>query len=371
MALSDPKTRMAAEPDTSAAAVGSSAPASRMSLRRKLLLLALLCALLLFGGYKAVKWFTVGRFIQTTENAYVEADISVIAPRVQGYVREVLVKDNQSVRAGDVLARIDDSELRAKLVQAQAGVATRRAGIDNVSASSARQQSVIAAARSEIDSRQAEGRRASADLARFEQLRKDGWASQQRVQQVEADARKASADLASAAAGLRGQKSQLNVLSSQGKMALAYYKEAIAAVEVAQLELDNSVLRAPIDGVIGNKAVRVGQFVKPGTILMAVVPLSDVYVTANFKETQLAKVRIGQKVSLHIDAYDDASFEGVIDSISPATGSRFSMLPPENATGNFTKVVQRLPVKIRLTNVPKDYRLTPGLSVEVSINTRQ
>ncbi len=368
MAESDPKFNMADAPGASSA---GSAPASRMSLRRKLLLLALLCALLLFGGYKAVKWFIMGRFIQTTENAYVEADISVIAPRVQGYIREVLVKDNQAVRAGDVLARIEDSELRAKLVQAQAGVATRRAGIENVSASSARQQSVIAAARAETESKQAEGRRASADLARFEQLRKDGWASQQQLQQVEADARKASADLASAAAGLTGQKSQLNVLSSQGKIALAYYKEAMAAVDVAQLELDNSVLRAPIDGIIGNKAVRVGQFVRPGTILMAVVPLSDVYVTANFKETQLEKVRVGQKVSLHIDAYKDDAFEGVIESISPAAGSRFSMLPPENATGNFTKVVQRMPVKIRLVHVPKDYRLTPGLSVEVSINTLQ
>jgi membrane fusion protein, multidrug efflux system len=371
MAESDPKFRPSGESGAAVAPVGGSAPASRMSLRRKLLLLAILGALLLFGGYKAFKWFTVGRFVQATENAYVEADISVIAPKVQGYVREVLVKDNQPVRAGDVLARIDDSELRARLAQAQATVATRRASIDNVSASSARQQSVIAAARSEIDSKQAEGRRASADLARFEQLRKEGWTSQQRLQQVEADARKASADVASAAAGLSGQKSQLNVLSSQGKIALAYYREAMAAVEVAQLDLDNSVLRAPVDGVIGNKAVRVGQFVRPGTILMAVVPLSDVYVTANFKETQLARVRVGQKVSLHIDAYEDAAFEGVIDSISPAAGSRFSILPPENATGNFTKVVQRLPVKIRLVNVPKDYRLTPGLSVEASVNTRQ
>ncbi len=368
MAEPDPKFRTS---NASATPIASSTTPSRMSLRRKLLLLALLCGLLLFGAYKAFKWFTMGRFIQTTENAYVEADISVIAPKVQGYVREVLVKDNQPVRAGDILVRIDDSDLRAKLAQAQAAVATRRAGIENASASSTRQQSVIAAARAEIESKQAEGRRAKADLARFEQLRKDGWASQQRLQQVEADARKASADVANAAAGLGGQKSQLNVLSSQAKIALAYYKEAMAAVDVAQLELDNSVLRAPIDGVIGNKVVRVGQFVRPGTILMAVVPLSDVYVTANFKETQLAKVRVGQKVSLHIDAYEDETFEGVIDSISPAAGSRFSILPPENATGNFTKVVQRLPVKIRLINVPKNDRLTPGLSVEVSINTQQ
>jgi membrane fusion protein, multidrug efflux system len=371
MADSDPQIRMTAQPVTAAGAVGGSAAATGMSLRRKLLMLGLLLAAILFGAYKGVMWLKVGRYTQTTENAYVEADISVIAPKVQGYVREVLVSDNQAVRTGDILARIDDSDLRAKLIQAQAAVATRRAGIENATASGVRQQSAIAAARSEIESKQAERRRATADLVRFEQLRKDGWTSQQRLQQIEADARKASAELASATADFNGQTSQLTILSTQAKMALAQYKEALATVEVAQLELDNAVLRAPIDGVVGNKSLRVGQYVRPGTILMAVVPLSSVYVTANFKETQLAKIRTGQKVTLHVDAYDDAALEGVVESISPAAGSRFSLLPPENATGNFTKVVQRLPVKIRLVNLPKDLRLTPGLSVEVSINTLQ
>jgi membrane fusion protein, multidrug efflux system len=370
MAEADPKLKMAS-PLPSATNLDSDAATSRMSLRRKLLLFGLLAALVIFGVYKGYVWLTVGRYTQTTNNAFVEADISLIAPKVQGYISEILVQDNQQVRAGDILARIDDRDLRAKLVQAQAALATRRASVANVSASSARQQSAIAVARAEIESKQAERRRSGADLARFEQLRKEGWASQQRLQQVEADARKANAEVASAAAGLSGEQSQLGVLSSQAKMALAYYKEGMAAVEVAQLDWENAVLRAPVDGVVGNRAVRVGQLVRPGSILMAVVPLKDVYVTANFKETQVAKIKIGQKVVLQADAYDDIKLDGVVESISPAAGSRFSILPPENATGNFTKIVQRLPVKIRLVDVPKDVRLTPGMSMDARINTRQ
>jgi membrane fusion protein, multidrug efflux system len=371
MADADPKIRMtSAAPQAAPPADTAPAAAPGMSLRRKLLLVGLAAALLVGGGIKGYDWLTVGRFTQVTDNAYVEADISVISPKVQGYIREVLVKDNQQVRAGDILARIDDADYRAKLAQAEAAVATRRAAIDNVSATAARQQSAIRAARAEIDSKQAERNRASADLARFAQLRKEGWASQQRLQTVEADAQKARAELDSAAAGLSSQQSQLTVLSTQAKVALASYKETLAAVEVARLDVENAVLRAPVDGVIGNRALRAGQYVRPGTILMAVVPLSDVYVLANFKETQLAHIRVGQKVVLHVDAFDQ-DIDGVVDSISPAAGSRFSILPPENATGNFTKIVQRLPVKVRIANVPKDVRLTPGLSVEARINTKQ
>jgi membrane fusion protein, multidrug efflux system len=375
MADADPKIRMETaapqSPSPDAAASPAIGPATGMSLRRKLLLAGLAAALLIGGGFKLYDWLTVGRFTQSTDNAYIEADISILSPKVQGYVREVLVADNQLVAAGDIVARIDDADYRAKLAQAEAAVTTRRAAIDNVTANATRQQSAIAAARAEIDSKQAERSRAGADLRRFEALRKDGWASQQRLQTVEADAQKARADYDSAAAGLSSQRAQLNVLSSQAKVALASYKETLAAVDVARLDVENAVLRAPIAGVVGNRALRVGQYVRPGTILMAIVPLRDVYVMANFKETQLADIRVGQKVQLHIDAYEDQAIEGVVESISPAAGSRFSILPPENATGNFTKIVQRLPVKIRLQAIPAGMRLTPGLSVEASINTRQ
>jgi membrane fusion protein, multidrug efflux system len=342
-----------------------------MSLRRKLLLGGLLLAILGVGLWRGIRYFTHDRFVESTDNAYVEADISIIAPKVQGYIRDVRVKDNQTVRQGDIIAIIDDTDYRAKLAQAQAAVETRRAAIDNVKASASRQQSAISAAQAEIDAKQADRNRAESDLKRFSELRKDKWISEQRYQSVEADARKLRANVSSAQADLRGQQGQLGVLSSQARVALASYKETLAALRVAELDVENTVLRAPVDGVIGNRAVRVGQYVRAGTLLMAVVPLTDVYVVANFKETQLHDVSPGQQVSLHFDAYPDVQVQAVVDSISPAAGSRFSMLPPENATGNFTKIVQRMPVKIVLQDVPATLRLTPGMSVEASIDTRQ
>jgi membrane fusion protein, multidrug efflux system len=270
-----------------------------------------------------------------------------------------------------VLAVIDDSEYQAKLAQAKAAVATRRAAIDNVQASADKQNSVIAVARAGIESKQADRDRAASDLKRFDSLLKDQWISRQRWQTAQADALRTRADVSSATAELGSQKSQMDVLVSQAKVVFASYKESLAAEQAAQLDVDNTVLRAPIDGVVGNRAVRVGQYVRAGSLLVAVVPLDQVYVTANFKETQLENIRIGQSVDLRIDAYPDHQFKAVVDSISPASGSQFSILPPENATGNFTKIVQRVTVKIILTeNLPAGIRLTPGMSAEANIDTR-
>ncbi len=342
-----------------------------MSVRRKVLLALLAVAVIGFALWRVIRYVTVDQYMERTDNAYVEADISVIAPKVQGYVKEVLVRDNQPVKKGDVLAIIDDTDYRAKVAQAQAAVETRRAAIENVKASASRQQAAISAAKSEIDAKRAEWSLANSDLKRFGQLRKDKWISEQRYQSIQAEAQKSHANVDSAEADLRGQRGQLGVLSSQARVALASYKETLAALDVAQLDVENTVLRAPVDGIIGNRALRVGQFVRAGSLLMAVVPLRDVYVVANFKETQLHAIREGQEVVLHLDAYPDEKVRGVVESISPAAGSRFSILPPENATGNFTKIVQRLPVKIRLVDSPSaNIRLTPGMSVEASIDTR-
>lgn len=342
-----------------------------MSVRRKLLLVVLACAVLGFGLWRGVQYFSHDRYVERTDNAYVEADIAAIAPKVQGYVREVLVADNEAVKKGDVLVIIDDSDYRAKLAQAEAAVATRRAAIDNVKATADKQKSAISAAQAEIDAKRADWNRADSDLKRFSQLRRDKWISEQRYQSASADAERSHADVASAEAALRGQRGQMGVLSSQARVALASYRETLAALDVARLDVENTVLRAPMDGVVGNRGVRVGQYVRAGSLLMAIVPVKDVYVVANYKETQLGNVTEGQEVRLHVDAYPDADIRGVVDSISPAAGSRFSILPPENATGNFTKIVQRLPVKIRLVQKPQNVRLTPGMSVEASIDTRQ
>jgi membrane fusion protein, multidrug efflux system len=344
---------------------------SKMPTRRKFFLIGLAVVILVAAIWRLFTYLTHDRYMESTDNAYVEADISAVAPKVQGYVRTVAVQDNQKVRKGDVLVVIDDSEYQAKLVQAQAAVATRRAAIDNVQATADKQRSAIAAALSGIDAKRAESQRASSDLQRLDQLLKDQWISKQRWQSAKADAQKSTADVTSATAEFNSQKSQLSVLSSQAKVVLSSYRESLAALETAQLDVDNTVLRAPIDGVIGNRAVRVGQYVRAGTLLVAVVPLSDVYVSANFKETQLGKIRIGQSVDLHVDAYPDQKVTGIVDSISPASGSRFSILPAENATGNFTKIVQRVSVKIRLADkLPDGIRLTPGMSVEASVDTR-
>jgi membrane fusion protein, multidrug efflux system len=366
MADADPKIPMATQ---NISQISPESPS--MSLRRKLLFGALAAAVLIVGGTKFYDWLTLGRFTESTDNAYIEADIAVIAPKIQGYVREVRVQDNQPVKRGDILAVLDDSEYRAKLAQAEAAVATGQASIDNIGATSAKQQSAIAEAAASIDSKRAEQVRTAADLKRFGQLRQDQWVSAQRLQSAQADADKSRADVAGARAGWNNQQAQLKVLGSQAKIALAYYKQQVAALQSAQLDVDSAILRAPVDGVVGNRAVRVGQFARPGTILMAVVPLTQAYVVANFKETQLQHIRVGQHVSLKVDAYGGAMVDGVVESIAPAAGSRFSILPAENATGNFTKIVQRLPVKIKLTHVPVDFRLTPGMSVEASINTHQ
>ncbi len=341
-----------------------------LSGRRKIFLGLLLLALLGFGVWRAVRYFSYDRHFVSTDNAYVEADIAAIAPKVQGYIRDVLVQDNQRVQKGDVLATIDDRDYRAKLIQSEATVATRRAIINNAAATAEKQVSAIAAAKSEIVAKKAEAVRASEDLQRFAKLRKEQWISQQRYQTADADAARSQADVDKAQSELKSQQSQIDVLKSQTKVAAASFRESLAAVETARLDVENCVLRAPVDGVVGNKAVRVGQYVRAGSLLMAVVPMRDVYVVANYKETQLQKVREGQHVKLHVDAYPDADIQGIVDSISPAAGSRFSILPPENATGNFTKIVQRLAVKIRLTGLPNDVRLTPGMSVETEIDTR-
>ena len=282
--------------------------------RRKLLrIVAPILGFLLLsvGSY----WLLIGRFHESTDNAYVQSDISFISPKVEGYVSNVLVTDNQSVKAGDVLVEIDKRDFQDRLTQAQAN----------------------------LDAAQAEQQRAQNDLTRFSGLVKKDFVSRQQYEQITADANKANAAV----------------------------EQAKAALALAQSALDYATIHAPIDGVVGNRGVRVGQYVSPGTQLMAIVPLDQVYIVANFKETQLGRMQPGQPVDIEVDAYPGKPITGTVASFSPASGAEFSLLPPENATGNFTKVVQRIPVRINLpADNPLAGKLRPGLSVVVNVNTR-
>ena len=334
-----------------------------------LALVALVAAAVI--GY-AVYWFSTGRYIESTENAYVEADIAVIAPRVAGYIRTVHVADNQPVRQGDVLVTLEDTDYRAHLAAAEAQLSAGRSAIGTAEAMTASRSAAIREAEAALAAAQAEALRAETDRARLAKLLADGFVSRQRYDVAVAEAASRRAAVAQARATVAAARSGVSGATSERSTAAASSRAAAAEAEAARYELENTVIRAPIDGVVGNRFARVGQYVRPGQQLMAVVPVAQVYVVANFKETQVARMTPGQPVEIAVDAYPDREVRGHVESLSPAAGSRFSILPPENATGNFTKIVQRLPIKITLDRpLPPDMRLFPGMSVEASLDVRK
>jgi len=317
-------------------------------------------------------WWRVGRFLESTDNAYVQADISVVSPKIQGYVREIRVAENQRVRAGDVLVVIEDRDFAARRAEAEAQLAAQQAAITTIEDEIVQQQAMIAQAEAAVTSAEADRLRAQQDLARYRTLAESAVASRQRLETAEAEARKGDAALLKAKAGLAAERNRLPVLGSQKQEAQAKLGQLRAALELARIDLDDTVIRAPVDGVVGNRSVQVGQLVKPGTQLLAVVPLPEVYIVANFKETQVQRMRPGQRVSITVDAFPGRAIAGTVESFAPASGSEFSLLPPENATGNFTKIVQRLPVRIAVPAAnPLAGLLRPGLSVVAEVDTRE
>lgn len=324
----------------------------------------------LAAGY-GWSWWTVGRLVESTDNAYVQADIVTVSPKVAGYVREVKVAENQTVKAGEVLAVIDDEDFAAKVAEAQAAVETRRTAITAIEKQLAWQHSMIAQAQAGIASSDADRERTRQDLARYRNLANSEFTSRQRLESVEADARKAEAGAAKSRAALSAESNRIAMIEADRRQAEAALKQAEAALVTAEIARDDTVIRAATDGVVGNRTVQVGQLVKAGTQLMVLVPLPEIHVVANFKETQLKRMRPGQKVTLEVDAFPGRPIEGRVESFAPASGSQFSLLPPENASGNFTKIVQRLPVRIA---VPRDNALAglirPGLSVVAAVDTR-
>jgi len=339
-----------------------------------------LLLLFVFG----LHWWTVGRYLVETDNAYVRADVVMITPRVAGYVAEVLVADNQRVRAGDVLARIDDRDYSAKVIEAegrvaaaQAEVAVQEARIANLGAQSQQQHSLIAGNVAAVAASEADSRHAGLEYNRQMLLTRQEVTSAQNLETAEAGAKKATAGLAVAKANFAAQRDRLPVLATERQGAVADLQKARAALAqtqaaltLARNTLSYTVLRAPTAGVIGQRSVRVGQYAEVGAPLFAIVP-NDAYVVANYKETQVAPVQLGQPVAIAVDAFAGAALKGHVESFAPASGAQFALLPPDNATGNFTKIVQRMPVRIRVD--PGQARaadLRPGMSVVTTIDTR-
>jgi membrane fusion protein (multidrug efflux system) len=339
--------------------------------RRKLLVTVALLVITL-GAAGVWYWWNVLRFRQSTDDAYVQSDVSVISPKIEGYIKKVRVAENQQVAEGAILFVIDDRDFKAKVAQAEATVATAEATIATYESRLNLQQAMIDQAAAVVQSAEADLSRAQLDYKRYSTLMTSDFASRQRFEQAEADARKATAALAKSRAALAAEQNQLAVLHSQQHEEEAKLQQARANLWLAKNDLDNTVIRAPISGVAGNRAGQIGQYVKPGTQLLSLVPLPRVYVTANFKETQLTHMRPGQLAEVSVDAYPDLTIEGRIESFAPGSGAQFSLLPPDNATGNFTKIVQRVPVRIALAaDSALAELLRPGLSVTVTVDTRE
>ncbi|MFB6414891.1 MULTISPECIES: HlyD family secretion protein [Bradyrhizobium] len=343
---------------------------SRQAIKRAAFGLALALGVAAAGHY-GYDYLTTGRYLESTDDAYVKADSTIIAPKVSGYIAKVLVGDNEKVRAGQALAKIDDRDFKAALDQAEADVAAGEASVRNIDAQLELQQPIIEQSTADVTSAGANLKFAQEERARYDDLMKSGSGTIQRAQQTDAALRASSAQLQHAKSGLLAAQRKIDVLTTQRAQATAQLERARAVAQQAALNLSYTEINAPVDGTVGARSLRVGQYVQAGTQLMAVVPLDAVYVVANFKETQLTHVRPGQPVELHVDSFRNKTLRGHVDSLSPASGLEFALLPPDNATGNFTKIVQRVPVKIVLDDHSLTGLLRPGMSAVPTVNTKQ
>ena len=321
-------------------------------------------------GY-GVRWLVYGRYIESTDDAYLRADAVTVAPRVSGYIDQVYVVDNQMVRAGDPLLRIDARNYQAALSQQDATVEARNADINAADNQLAQQEAAVEQAQAQLVGTEANAKYAREEAERYKGLRDAGVETDERYAQAVNERNQTAAAVLGAQASVKVAQRQLQTLRSQVAQAHAQLQAARASANTARLNLEDTIVRASIAGRIGDKTAQLGQFVQPGTRMMSVVPVQDVYLVANFKETQVRDMRVGQQATVTVDAIGDGDIPGVIDSFAPGTGAQFALLPPENATGNFIKIVQRVPVRIRLKPA-KDIaaRLLPGLSVRVEVDTR-
>jgi membrane fusion protein (multidrug efflux system) len=348
-------------------AVAESTPRSKKKSLVRLAIGAAVIAGVIYGGH----WWSVGRFIEDTDDAYVGGDVTVIGPKVPGYITQVAVTDNQVVHAGDLLVKIDDRDYRAALAKADGAVAAQQALLANLDATENLQQAVIRQAQASVAAAAAETQRSRDDEARYRDLSSRSAVSIESAQRADATYKTARADSDKAQAALIAAQRQIDVIESQKLQARAALQQAKAEQDIARLNEGYTELRAPVDGVVGNRRARTGAYAAAGTQLLSVVPAHGLWVDANFKEDQLARMSAGQAVEIRADVMPGRVFHGRLSSLAPATGAQFSVLPPENATGNFTKVVQRVPVRVVLDS--KDDALgvlRPGLSVVAEVDTR-
>jgi membrane fusion protein (multidrug efflux system) len=307
---------------------------------------------------------------QVTDDAYVRGDITPLSAKVEGYVRKVTVDDFQRVKAGDVLVEIEDSDYKARVAQAEAELAGAQAAIDNLKSRKAAQHAQIAEAESTITATQADVERTHLEATRQQALLATNYGTQQKAEQAVADERRLAATLTRNQAELETQRRQMAILDTQESQLRAEAKAKQALLDLAKINLGYTRITAPLDGIVSERGVRAGQYAHAGAQVISVVPLENVWVVANYKETQLTHVGLGQKAEIRVDTFPGIAVNAHVDSIAPASGSQFSLLPPDNATGNFTKVVQRIPVKLRLdADNPLKGHLRPGMSVVATILT--
>ena len=338
-------------------------------LKRRLLIFVLIVSLIALGFF--AHWFFRVRFYESTDNAYVQGEITRVSSQLGARIVEVLVGDNEHVKQGQLLVRLEDDDFHLAVDRANAALAMREAERTQAQSKLTQQASLIAAGEAKVASSQASLGRSQIDLSRAQTLRKPGYVSEERVTTLSADNHIARSQVAMAQADLQGQRQQVNALNAEIKRLDALIANARTDLAQAELNLTRSEIHAPISGLVGQRAARNGQYVQAGAYLLSIVPDQDIWIQANFKETQIGHMQPGQKAELTFDAYGDTPIEARVDSLFAASGAQFSLLPPDNATGNFTKVVQRIPVKLTFAaDNPLKGKIRPGMSVTVKVNIK-
>jgi membrane fusion protein (multidrug efflux system) len=340
--------------------------------KRKFFMMGVLGLLALAAIGYGVHFILVGRFYVSTDDAYVRANNTTLGARVSGHVAAILPRDNSIVRAGDVIFRIDDGDYRIAVEAARTKIATQEAAIDRIGRQVTALESAVEQTKAQLASAEAAMKRAGLDFDRQQTLSTKGFASRAAFEVSEASRDQGAAAVRSAQAAFDAARDNVEVTKAQQAEARAQLAELQTQLAKAERDLAFTAVRAPVDGTFSNRLVNTGDFIQAGQRLANVVPLNDVFIDANYKETQLKRIRPGQPVTIKVDAYGFRKFTGVVDSISPAAGSVFTLLPPDNATGNFTKIVQRLPVRIRVPKeVAKQNLLRAGMSVYTTVDTRE
>ncbi|RWO52977.1 HlyD family secretion protein [Mesorhizobium sp.] len=347
------------------------APAKKKRSARSFLLPIIALGLLGAGAWYGYDYWTDGRFMISTDDAYVQADMAFISPKISGYVDQVKVTENQQVKAGDPLLVVDNGDYKIAVAQAEAQIATLSKTLDRIDAQTQAARASLEQAQAQKTADQAAAANAARVQARAAQLLKTHVGTQAQLDDAQTAVEQANAALVGADAQIAAAEANIGVLQAQRAETASTLASLQLARDKAARDLSFTVLRAPYDGVVGNRSVEQGDLISPGQKLAVIVPMDKLYIVANFKETQLARLVPGEKVRISVDAIDGQDFEGTVSSLAPASGAVFSLLPPENATGNFTKVVQRVPVRIDVpADVLKTGKLRAGLSVVVAVDSR-